>query len=188
VTGPAGQAATTAPPGEAERVAHEASEDLPVAAVVHAAGLMFTGRLRDVGAAQGDPMWRLHVDVPSRLIDALAGALEDEARLALIGSRTAAGVAEKSQHGDTKSALAALTRSWAIELAGRAITVNVGAPGPMSAPMLDEPRRAVTPPVAPALGRFVQPEEVAGLTAFLLGPDGDSITGQQLVVCGGASL
>jgi hypothetical protein len=29
---------------------------------------------------------------------------------------------------------------------------------------------------------------VAALTAFLLGPEGGMITGQQLVICGGASL
>jgi NAD(P)-dependent dehydrogenase (short-subunit alcohol dehydrogenase family) len=54
--------------------------------------------------------------------------------------------------------------------------------------MLADPARASTPPRQPPLGRFVPPEEVAGLTAFLLGHEGGSITGQQLVICGGASL
>jgi NAD(P)-dependent dehydrogenase (short-subunit alcohol dehydrogenase family) len=38
------------------------------------------------------------------------------------------------------------------------------------------------------MGSFVQPTEVAGLTAFLLSRHAASITGQQIVVCGGASL
>jgi NAD(P)-dependent dehydrogenase (short-subunit alcohol dehydrogenase family) len=42
--------------------------------------------------------------------------------------------------------------------------------------------------VTPPLGRLIRPEEVAALTAFLLGPDGGSITGQSLVMCGGTSL
>jgi NAD(P)-dependent dehydrogenase (short-subunit alcohol dehydrogenase family) len=48
--------------------------------------------------------------------------------------------------------------------------------------------RAATPPQLPPLGRYVQPAEVAALTCLLLGPDGGSITGQHLVICGGASL
>ncbi|VII95121.1 Oxidoreductase, short-chain dehydrogenase/reductase family [Arthrobacter sp. DR-2P] len=32
------------------------------------------------------------------------------------------------------------------------------------------------------------PEDVAALAAFLLGPHGKSITGQNYVICGGASL
>ena len=36
--------------------------------------------------------------------------------------------------------------------------------------------------------RGVTPEEVAALTAFLLGPEAGAITGQQILVCGGSSL
>jgi hypothetical protein len=35
---------------------------------------------------------------------------------------------------------------------------------------------------------FVDPDDVAGLIAFLVGPHGRSITGQAIVQCGGASL
>ena len=106
----------------------------------------------------------------------------------LIGSRTSTGVAGKSQYAATKAALTGLARSWAMELAPRQITVNVVAPGPTETAMLTDPGRVATPPQLPPLGRFVQPTEVAALTAFLLGVEGGSITGQQLVICGGASL
>lgn len=66
--------------------------------------------------------------------------------------------------------------------------VNVVAPGPTDTPMLSDPGRAHTPPALPPLGRLVAPDEVAGLTAFLLGPEGGAITGQHLVQCAGASL
>jgi NAD(P)-dependent dehydrogenase (short-subunit alcohol dehydrogenase family) len=71
---------------------------------------------------------------------------------------------------------------------GRRITVNVVAPGPTDTPMLSDPGRAHTPPVLPPFGRLVTPEEVAGLTAFLLGPDAGAITGQQIIQCAGTSV
>jgi NAD(P)-dependent dehydrogenase (short-subunit alcohol dehydrogenase family) len=178
-------AADLTEPGAVEQVAAQAGRP---DAVVHAAGLQFSAPLDGLDHAHGELMWRLHVDVPTRLLDALAGNLPDGARVVLVGSRTATGVAGKSQYAATKAALVGLARSWAAELAPRRITVNVVAPGPTATPMLADPGRAATPPRLPALGRFVEPEEVAGLTAFLLGPEGGSITGQQLVICGGASL
>ncbi|GAB6903435.1 SDR family NAD(P)-dependent oxidoreductase [Kineosporia succinea] len=156
--------------------------------LVHAAGVQFSAPVGELDHEDGAWMWRLHVDVPSRLVDALAPTLPEGARIVVIGSRTATGVAGKSQYSATKAALVGLTRSWAMELAPRRITVNVVAPGPTDTAMLADPNRAATPPKVPALGRFVQPSEVAGMTAFLLGPDGGSVTGQHLVICGGASL
>jgi len=160
----------------------------PLTAIVHAAGLLRSAPLGDLSSEDGEQMWRLHVDAPTRLVNALVSRLSDGGRIVLIGSRTMTGVAGKSQYAATKSALVGLTRSWAMELSPRGITVNVVAPGPTNTAMLTDPGRATTPPRKPALGRFVEPAEVAGLTAFLLGPEGGSITGQQLVICGGASL
>ena len=54
--------------------------------------------------------------------------------------------------------------------------------------MLQDPARQGTPPKLPPLGRLIQPEEVAASVAFLLGPQAAAITGQELVICGGASL
>jgi len=75
-----------------------------------------------------------------------------------------------------------------MELLPRGITVNVVAPGPTDTPMLNDPTRAGTPPKVPPLGRLIRPQEVAGLVSFLLGPDAGAITGQHVVMCGGASL
>lgn len=177
--------ADLADPSEPAEIAERAG---PLDAVVHAAGLQFSAPLGRLDHDHGELMWRLHVDAPTRLINALVGGLPDGARIVLIGSRTATGTAGKSQYAATKSALLGLARSWAMELAPRRITVNVVAPGPTATAMLSDPNRAATPPRLPPLGRYVEPAEVAGLTAFLLGAEGGSITGQQLVICGGASL
>ncbi len=160
----------------------------PLDALIHAAGFMRTAPLGTLDPADGAAMWHLHVAVASRLVDRLIERLASGGRIVLIGSRTMQGAAGRSQYAATKAALVGLVRSWALELASRGITVNLVAPGATETPMLRDPGRAGTPPRLPPLGRYVQPEEVAGLTAFLLGPDAGALTGQTLTVCGGASL
>jgi NAD(P)-dependent dehydrogenase (short-subunit alcohol dehydrogenase family) len=159
-----------------------------VDAVVHAAGLQRTAPLGKLSAADGAAMWQVHVQAATVLVDSLVSQVVDGGRIVLMGSRTATGVAGKSQYATTKAALNSLARSWAAELVSRRITVNVVAPGPTDTPMLRDPARSTTPVVSPPLGRLIRPSEVAAMTAFLLGPDGGSITGQSIVMCGGTSL
>lgn len=157
-------------------------------ALVHAAGVMRAGRLGALDFAAGEALWRLHVDVAARLADRLVPRMPDGGRVVFIGSRTAQGAANRGQYAATKAALVAMARSWAIELAPRGITVNVVAPAATDTPMLHDPARAAAAPRLPPIGRYIQPDEVAGMVAFLLGPDAGAITGQQLVMCGGSSL
>ena len=79
-------------------------------------------------------------------------------------------------------------RSIAAELAPRGITVNIVAPGATDTPMLRDPKRASVAPKLPPIGRMIQPEEVAATVAFLLSPMAGAITGQTIIICGGASL
>lgn len=157
-------------------------------AFVHAAGFMRTAPLGELAAEDGAAMWRIHVDAAAFLVNALLPNLSADGRIVLIGSRTANGAPTRSQYAATKAALVGMARSWAAELAPRGITVNVVAPGATDTPLLSHPARAGTPPKLPPIGRFVKPSEVAALTAFLLGADAGAITGQQIVMCGGASL
>jgi NAD(P)-dependent dehydrogenase (short-subunit alcohol dehydrogenase family) len=122
------------------------------------------------------------------LADALAPRMSAGGRIVLVGSRAADGAAARSQYAATKAGLVGMARSWAIELAPRGITVNVIAPAATDTPMLHDPARSGEQPVKPPIGRFVRPQEVAALAAFLLSADAAAITGQQLVICGGASL
>jgi NAD(P)-dependent dehydrogenase (short-subunit alcohol dehydrogenase family) len=160
----------------------------PADALVHAAGFMRTAPLGQLSYEDGAAMWRLHVESATFLADRLAPGMPAGGRIVLLGSRTANGAATRSQYAATKSALVGLARSWAAELAPRGITVNVVAPGATDTPFLRDPGRAATSPRLPPIGRFITPEEVAALTGFLLSEGASAITGQQIVMCGGASL
>ena len=159
-----------------------------VDALVHSAGVLKTGRHDRMSLADGETMWRLHVDCAVRMVSRLAPGMPDGGRIVLIGSRVAAGAAGRSLYAASKAGVIGFARSVAAELAPRRITVNVISPGATDTPMLRDPARAGEPPRLPPIGRFVRPEEVAALAGFLLSDGAASLTGQNIVVCGGASL
>ena len=121
-----------------------------------------------------------------RIVPAMAAA--GHGRVVLIGSRVARGMAGRSQYAASKAAVVALARSWAAEVVAQGVTVNVVSPAATATAMLQDPARATVPPKLPPLGRLIQPQEIAATVAFLLSPDAAAITGQDIQICGGASL
>lgn len=165
-----------------------AAEGLRADCFVHAAGLMSTNPLGELDIEAGARMWQLHVQAPTVLADRLLSRMPSGGRIVILGSRTAAGAAGRSQYAATKAALTGLTRSWAAELAPRGITVNLVSPAATDTPMLRDPARANVAPKLPPIGRLIRPEEVAATVAFLLSAGAAAITGQNIVICGGSSL
>ncbi|USG64605.1 3-oxoacyl-ACP reductase FabG [Brevibacillus ruminantium] len=88
-------------------------------------------------------------------------------------------------YASVKSGMVGLTKSTARELGPLGIRVNCIAPGPVESPMTDSLDPQVMDAIlkATALGRVVQPEEVADAVFWL--STADAITGQTLVIDGG---
>ena len=87
----------------------------------------------------------------------------------------------------SKAGLVGLTKSVAKELASRNVLCNAVAPGfietEMTSDLTDAARESLKEQIA--LGRLGSADDVAGVVAFLAGPDSTYMTGQVLVVDGG---
>jgi 3-oxoacyl-[acyl-carrier protein] reductase len=97
------------------------------------------------------------------------------------------GNAGQANYVASKAGLIGLTRSIAVEVASRSITVNAIAPGFIETPMTDplsselkDKMKSLIP-----LGRFGKDDEIAAAIVFLASDEAGYITGQVLDVNGG---
>lgn len=159
-------------------------------ALIHAAGMLRVGTLGNQSAADGERMWRVHVDSVARVGNIMipAMAARGTGRVVLVGSRVARGKAGRSQYAATKAALVAMARSWAAETVAFGVTVNVVSPAATQTAMLEDSGRRSEAPRMPPIGRYILPDEIAALVSYLLSPAAAAITGQDIHICGGASL
>jgi NAD(P)-dependent dehydrogenase (short-subunit alcohol dehydrogenase family) len=90
----------------------------------------------------------------------------------------------------SKGGVLAMTRELGVQFAREGVRVNALSPGPVATPLLLElfakdAERAQRRLVHVPMGRFAEPEEIAGAVAFLASDDASFITASNFLVDGG---
>jgi NAD(P)-dependent dehydrogenase (short-subunit alcohol dehydrogenase family) len=107
--------------------------------------------------------------------------------VAVLGSATS-----QISYTASKGGVLAMTRELGVQFAREGIRVNALCPGPINTPLLKElfakdPERAARRLVHVPMGRFGEPEEIAGAVAFLASSDSSFMTASTFLVDGGIS-
>ena len=181
----------------------EGAEALVAATVEELGGLdLFVGNAgiwpaADVALAEmTDEQWartiRENVDSIFFTTRAVARAVADGGRIVLVSSTAGQrGEAFHADYGASKGAVISFTKSLAVELAPRGVTVNSVAPGWVDTEMVAGPMAQGGRERASAgipLGRIATAEDIAGPIVFLCSPLARHITGEILNVNGGSVL
>ncbi len=163
---------------------------LVVNAGTHAAGML--GMLDEASVA------RLFAVNAVGATHTLQGAVRLLARgrapaVVLVSSVTAThGTAGQAVYAASKAAVAGLARSAAKELGPRGIRVNAVAPGfivtEQSARSRTDPAHVAAVSARTPMGRWGQPEDIAGPVLFLASPAAGFMTGTCLAIDGGYSI
>jgi NAD(P)-dependent dehydrogenase (short-subunit alcohol dehydrogenase family) len=144
-----------------------------------------------------DEQWKRDIDVnltgAFRAIQACLHGMRDRrwGRIVVISSGAAkAGLRGQVAYAASKAGLLGMVKSLAAENVARGITANAVLPGMVATEKVRSMPQEVLDRLDPVLpsGRMVEPEEIAGLVAYLASEDAAQVTGQEIAVDGGAGL
>ncbi|MGJ7498081.1 SDR family NAD(P)-dependent oxidoreductase [Variovorax sp. RT4R15] len=171
------------------------ARESPFDILINNAGVVRNTMLEDVADDEFELLVDLHLRAAVAMAQAVTPGMRARGfgRIVNLSSRALVGVAGRTVYAATKAALVAMTRTWALELGPNGITVNAVAPGPTVTPMLmaDIPaqsQKARDLAAALPMRRLGEPEDVARAVLFFADPRNSWVTGQNLFVCGGASV
>jgi len=169
-----------------QTVAHFGQLDI----LVNSAGILGMGSVEDFSLEQFDRMLSVNVRAVFVAVQAAVKHMKEGGRIVTLGSVSGlrVGFPGSSTYSMNKAAVATMVRGFALDLATRGITVNNVQPGPIETDMNgpDQPHvphvRAMMP-----VKRLGQPEEVAGMVAYLVSEEAAFVTGASFTIDGGFS-
>jgi NAD(P)-dependent dehydrogenase (short-subunit alcohol dehydrogenase family) len=155
--------------------------------LVNNAGISRYGPTADLDVATFDRLFAANVRAPYFLVAALAPKMAARGSGSIINIGSMAGqigMPGLAAYSATKGALASMTRSWAAEFSPAGVRVNAVAVGPVyTAIQLPEVTGALG--ATTIMARAAQPDEIAGVIAFLASPKASYITGAVIAADGG---
>ncbi len=157
--------------------------------LVNSAGIGIIAPIADLKLEDFDRTMAINVRAAFVAVKAALKFLPDGGRIINIGSCNAERMpfAGGSIYATSKSALQGLAQGLARDLGSRGITVNNVQPGPVDTDMnpANSDFAAMLKKNFLALPRYAKGDEIAGMVAYLAGPEAAYITGASLTIDGG---
>ena len=158
--------------------------------LVNNAGVLHVQPLAQTSDEQYEQMFNINTRGTFNMLRAAATRLADDGRVINLSSTTIAlNLPGYAAYIGSKAAVEGFTRVFAKELRGRRVTVNAVAQAGGHRTLHDGQERGTDRALrqAAAAGRLGQPDDIAGVVAFLAGPDGGWVNGQVLRANGGVA-
>lgn len=173
--------------GDRDAVIARVRESGPLDILVVNAGFALFGDALDLDPDDVDRLIRVNVTAPYHASVEAARQMPEGGRIIVIGSVNGdrMPVPGMASYALSKSALQGMARGLARDFGPRGITINIVQPGPVDtdANPEDGPMRELMHSFM-AIKRHGRPEEVAGMVAWLAGPEAGFVTGAMHTIDG----